>query len=106
MRRVLRLSLVCALAGCAAPPEVDVSRFEGRIPPADAGTPALLPLSAVLAAERPRADRGRAVAAARRAEVEARAAALRARAGALAGPVIPADERERLEDALPRPPAS
>ena len=93
MRRAL--VLLALLAGCAAPPEVDVERFAGRIPPARPGSPALLPIEAVLAAPPPRAQ----PAAAPREEVEDRAAALRARAAALGGPVIPGADRARLEDA-------
>ncbi len=96
VRRALLAPLTAALAGCGMPPEIDVARFEGRVPPAAEGTPALLPLADVLAAGPTRADRGDV-----RAEVETRAAALRARAAALAGPVIPPAERERLEDARP-----
>ena len=96
MRLTLLVPLLTALAGCEAPPEIDVARFEDRIPPAAEGTPALLPIAEVTAAEPPRADRGGGDA-----EVEARAVALRARVEALAGPVIPPAERERLEDARP-----
>ena len=96
MRAALLVLPLAALAGCAAPPEIDVARFADRIPPAAEGTPALLPVADVLAAGPPRAEPGEA-----RADVGARAAALRARAEALASPVIPPAERARLEDARP-----
>ena len=98
MRRAM--ALLALLAGCAAPPEIDVERFAGRIPPARPGSPALLPIEAVLAAPPPRAEP-----APPRAEVEDRAAALRARAAALSGPVIPATDRDRLEEARGMAPA-
>ena len=90
-RRAAAASLLC-LAACAAPPEVEVSRFEGRAPPAPEGYPALLPIPDL---EPERAG----PAPAEGASEEARAAALRSRATALAGPVIAPAERARLDEA-------
>ena len=98
MRRAL--AILALLPGCAAAPEVDVARFAGRVPPAPEGTPALLPVEAVLEAGPPRA-----ALATPPGGLEGRAAALRARAAGLAGPVIPAPERGRLEAARVAPPS-
>ena len=77
------------LSGCAAPPEVDVTRFDGRIPAAPAGYPVLGPIP--IAASAPSAPAA--------AAVPGRAAELRARAAALRGPVIPPADRTRLDEA-------
>ena len=95
MRRASSALLALTLgSGCAAPPEVDVARFAGRVPAASEGYPALRPIEA---APPRRATAPQALGDA----LEARASALRARAGALRGPVIPEPERGRLDDARP-----
>lgn len=77
------------LAACDATPEIDVSRFQGRVPQAPEGYPSLLPREA-LEAEPVRS-------ATPHADAESRAAALRARATDLAGPVIGPSDRVRLQ---------
>ena len=91
MHRAFAALAALALMGCADPPEVDVARFDGRIPAAPEGYPDLRPIE--------RAAPPAGVQSPPAPGLEARAAALRARAGALRGPVIPGPERDRLEEA-------
>lgn len=91
--RVLPLLLV--LAACGPAPPVDVSRFEGRVPPSRPGFPALAPVEDVVAGTgAPNRPDAQSLA------IQGPADGLRARAAALSGPVIPPEERGRLEDAI------